>query len=217
MTDMMTELTLYTAQWRQLYFRPNKPLPRDAIKGVQKPRTPFYRAVLDFIIGCLCLGIPYIFLSRSLHQSFDEESGLYNNGPVLMVSACACLVVCLSLARFVLVPDTYDRLLGCCHPQRIRHILVTTTTGRHPAISRLPRDSVLRIEYGVRCHCAVQVQGGTRPDSRIPWRRRPHGSIGMSLCTAFSRPLQLLIPIPRGEVSSSHYHWYSSLGQSLLS
>ena len=93
---MMIELTLHTAQWRQLYFRPNKPLPRDAIKGVQKPRTPFYRAVLDFIIGCLCLGIPYIFLSRSLHQSFDEESGLYNNGPVLMVSACACLVVCLS-------------------------------------------------------------------------------------------------------------------------
>ena len=86
-------LTSNVAQWRQVYFRPNKPLPRDAIKGVPKPRIPFYRAVLDFIIGCLCLGIPYIFLSRSLNQNFDEESGLYNTGPVLMVSACACLVV----------------------------------------------------------------------------------------------------------------------------
>ena len=76
-----------------MHFRPNKPLPRDAIKGVTQPRTPFTRALLDFIIGCLCLGIPYIFLGRSHYHSFDEESGLYSAGPMLMVSACACLVV----------------------------------------------------------------------------------------------------------------------------
>lgn len=82
------------AQWRQVYFRPNKPLPKDAIKGVVEPhRKPFTRVVLDFIIGCVCLGIPYLFVSRMHHTGFDEESGLYSAGPMLMICACACLVV----------------------------------------------------------------------------------------------------------------------------
>lgn len=84
--------TATVAQWRQVQFRPDKPLPRDAIKGVKETRTNLGRTVVDFIIGCFCLGIPYIFLSRSRY-SFDEESGLYSAGPMLMVSACACLVV----------------------------------------------------------------------------------------------------------------------------
>ncbi|TFK94846.1 hypothetical protein K466DRAFT_475411 [Polyporus arcularius HHB13444] len=116
-TRVISRVLLRIAQWRQLSFRPNKPLPRDAIKGVQRPRTPFYRAVLDFIISCLCLGIPYIFLSRSFHQSFDEESGIYNTGPVLMVSACACLVAAVILSAsvtFLSLPqlDDVPRLAG---------------------------------------------------------------------------------------------------------
>ena len=77
-----------------MYFRPNKPLPKDAIKGVTEPhRKPFTRAILDFVIGCLCLGIPYLFVNRTHSSSFDEESGLYSAGPMLMICACACLVV----------------------------------------------------------------------------------------------------------------------------
>lgn len=44
-------------------------------------------------MSLLCLGIPYIFMSRSQHQRIDEEGGVRNPGPMVMVGACACLVV----------------------------------------------------------------------------------------------------------------------------
>ena len=69
-------------------------MPKDAIKGVTEPhRKPFTPAILDFVIGCLCLGIPYLFVNRTHTRSFDEESGLYSAGPMLMICACAFLVV----------------------------------------------------------------------------------------------------------------------------
>ena len=100
-TRVVARVLLRVAHWRQIQFRPGKPLPRDALKGAPRPRTGVVRAVIDFVVGCLCLGIPYLFLSRSFHQGFDEESGLYSAGPMLMVSACACLVVsaCALLSR----------------------------------------------------------------------------------------------------------------------
>jgi hypothetical protein len=101
----------FTALWRQTYFRPNKPLPND-VKSNQfhmpgtTPRRSFPRAILDFCIGFICLGIPYLFLERA--RSFgaggrimDDEStgggllraGGAGAGPVFVVGACACLVV----------------------------------------------------------------------------------------------------------------------------
>ncbi|PIL37575.1 hypothetical protein GSI_01269 [Ganoderma sinense ZZ0214-1] len=101
-TRVVSRVLLRVAQWRQVYFRPNKPLPKDAIKGVTEPHgKPFRRAVLDFIVGCLCLGIPWLFVSRTRSTSFDEESGLYSAGPMLMICACACLVAAVILSASV--------------------------------------------------------------------------------------------------------------------
>ncbi|KAI0751191.1 hypothetical protein C8Q80DRAFT_1251035 [Daedaleopsis nitida] len=116
-TRVIARVLLRISQWKQVSFRPDKPLPRDAIKGIPKKRTPIARALLDFVIGCLCLGIPYIFLGRSSYQSFDEESGLYSAGPMLMVSACACLVAAVILSAsvtFLSLPqlDDVPRLAG---------------------------------------------------------------------------------------------------------
>lgn len=86
------------AQWRQQNFRPDKPLPRDASKGPLRPdrRVPFPRTVLDVFMSILFLGIPYLFVNRSRGHRIDEESGLQSAGPMLMIGACACLVVCVT-------------------------------------------------------------------------------------------------------------------------
>lgn len=89
---------LFPAQWRQTYFRPNKPLPTDVGPSPSclpiAPRRPFRRAMLDFVVSCLFLGIPYIFFERTrLSSRIDEESGLRNATPTLIIGACTCLVV----------------------------------------------------------------------------------------------------------------------------
>ncbi|KAH9939244.1 uncharacterized protein BXZ73DRAFT_43685, partial [Epithele typhae] len=114
---VVARVLLRIAHWRQAHFRPHRALPADARKGVPRPRTPVLRAVLDFVIGCICFGIPYLFLSRTFHQGFDEESGLYSAGPMLMVSACACLVAAVILSAsvtFLSLPqlDDIPRLAG---------------------------------------------------------------------------------------------------------
>ena len=86
---------LPSVQWRQHYFRPNRPLPRYMTKGPTRleRRMPFRRFFLDIIMGLFCLGIPYLFVDRSQHHRLDEESGLRSPGPMLMIGGCACLVV----------------------------------------------------------------------------------------------------------------------------
>ncbi|KAI0774712.1 hypothetical protein BD413DRAFT_472169 [Trametes elegans] len=116
-TRIVSRVLLRVAQWRQVNYRPDKPLPRDAIKGVPEPRIPFRRALLDFFVGCLCLGIPYIFMSRTHYHSFDEESGIHTAGPMLMLTACACLVAAVVLSAsvtFLSLPQLDDvaRLTG---------------------------------------------------------------------------------------------------------
>ncbi|KAI0658603.1 hypothetical protein C8Q70DRAFT_917273 [Cubamyces menziesii] len=116
-TRVVSRVLLRVAQWRQINYRPDKPLPRDAIKGAPETRIPFRRAALDFLVGCLCLGIPYIFLTRTRYHSFDEESGLHTAGPMLMLSACACLVAAVILSAsvtFLSLPQLDDvaRLTG---------------------------------------------------------------------------------------------------------
>ena len=88
----------FPAHWRQTYFRPNKPLPANAGSNSSRlpmaPRKPFRRAIVDFVVSCLFLGIPYIFYERTrLSSRIDEESGLRNATPTLVIGACTCLVV----------------------------------------------------------------------------------------------------------------------------
>ena len=96
---------LFLAHWRQIHFRPDKPLPRDAVQHpAARPAAhrPFRRAFLDFVVSCFCLGIPYLFFTRTQQQRLDEESGLRSAGPIFMIGACTCLMVSLSLIPFIL-------------------------------------------------------------------------------------------------------------------
>jgi hypothetical protein len=93
------------AHWRQTYFRPNKPLPADVGYAPSHlpiaPRRPFRRAIIDFVVSCLFLGIPYLFFERTrLLIRVDEESGLRNATPTLVIGACTCLVVSLHPSPF---------------------------------------------------------------------------------------------------------------------
>src|SRR5260221_3440047 len=89
-----------SAHWRQVYFRPTKPLPKDVQFGGRPfpihEHRPFRRAFFDFIISCICLGIPYFFLERVRlsGRSSDQESGLLRGpAPIFIIGACTCLMV----------------------------------------------------------------------------------------------------------------------------
>lgn len=84
------------AIWRQQHFRPHKPLP--TLNGhryaVPRQRRPLRRALFDFVISCLCLGIPYLFFERGRQSRIDEESGVRSTGPMMfLVCAGASLIV----------------------------------------------------------------------------------------------------------------------------
>ena len=88
----------HPAHWRQTYFRPNKPLPTNVGASPSRlpiaPRKPFRQAIIDFVVSCLFLGIPYMFFERTrLSSRIDEESGLRHATPTLVIGACTCLVV----------------------------------------------------------------------------------------------------------------------------
>lgn len=95
----------WTAQWRQQYFRPDRPLPSDVGNGRKAPesRMGIRRVFMDFIMSVFCLGIPYLFMDRTSHHRLDPESGMRSQGPLLVIGACACLVV--SFHYFLLRQD----------------------------------------------------------------------------------------------------------------
>ncbi|KAF8886964.1 hypothetical protein BD779DRAFT_1529018 [Infundibulicybe gibba] len=97
-TRFVSRILLRVAQWRQQYFRPEKPLPKDAGRGelrIPEHRRPFRRVIVDLLISCVCLGIPYIFFNRNNHHRIDEEGGVRSAAPMLVIGACTCLVVSL--------------------------------------------------------------------------------------------------------------------------
>ena len=98
-----------SAHWRQTYFRPNKLLPDNVGCNPSHlptvPRRPFRRAILNILVSCLCLGVPYMFFKRDrLSSSVEEESRLHRITPTLVMGACTCLVVSLNLSAAVLRP-----------------------------------------------------------------------------------------------------------------
>lgn len=118
-TRIVARILLRAAQWRQLHFRPDKPLPQDAVQPMGRPpqRPPFRRALLDFVVSCFCLGVPYLFFNRTQQHRMDEESGLRSAGPMLMVGACTCLMAAIVLSAsvtFLSLPglDNLSRLIG---------------------------------------------------------------------------------------------------------
>ena len=89
------------AHWCQTYFRPNKPLPTNVGSNQSglpvTPCQPFKWTLINFVVSCLFLRIPYVFFERTRLSSriMDEESGLRYATPTLVIGACTCLVVSL--------------------------------------------------------------------------------------------------------------------------
>ncbi|KAK0212739.1 hypothetical protein DFS33DRAFT_1377207 [Desarmillaria ectypa] len=119
-TRIVSRIHLRMIHWRQLNYRPNKPLPRDASgDSLRLParRNQLGRALVDFCISCLCLGIPYIFYNRSHHRGMDEEGGIRSAAPMLVIGACTCLVAAIVLSAsvtFLSLPglDNVARIVG---------------------------------------------------------------------------------------------------------
>ncbi|KAG7440014.1 uncharacterized protein BT62DRAFT_911598, partial [Guyanagaster necrorhizus] len=103
-TRIVCRIHLRMIHWRQVNFRPNRPLPHDATShSLRLPtrRNQLGRALVDFCISCLCLGIPYIFYNRSQHRGIDEEGGIRSAAPMLVIGACTCLVAAIVLSASV--------------------------------------------------------------------------------------------------------------------
>jgi len=103
-TRIIARILLRIAHWRQMHFRPHKPLPHDAHKmnhGHTQHRSSFIQTVFDFVVGFICLGIPYLFMNRAHRHQMDEESGLHSAGPMLVIGACSCLAAAIILSASV--------------------------------------------------------------------------------------------------------------------
>ncbi|KAJ3746598.1 hypothetical protein DFH05DRAFT_1485883 [Lentinula detonsa] len=109
-TRLVSRVLMRVARWRQMNFRPNKPLPQDIGKqgrSSRPRRSGFQRTILDIVVLIVFLGVPSLFVSRSnphpLHR-LDEESGLFSPrsaGPILLLGGCACLVAAIVLSASV--------------------------------------------------------------------------------------------------------------------
>jgi len=102
-TRVVSRVLKRVVQWRQHHFRPEKPLPRDAITEslLRRQRAP-RGTCADFVLAWLCFGIPYFFANRHGHQRYDEESGLMrSSGPFLVMGASVCLVAAIILSASV--------------------------------------------------------------------------------------------------------------------
>ncbi|KAG1743656.1 uncharacterized protein EDB91DRAFT_220431 [Suillus paluster] len=104
-TRMVARILLRVVHWRQMHFRPHKPLPRD-VPVMQRPRrrVPIGRMVVDIITGILCLGIPFFLVDRSSYAGhLDLEGNIISNSgsPMFLAGACACLVAAVILSASV--------------------------------------------------------------------------------------------------------------------
>ncbi|KAG0695996.1 hypothetical protein DFH29DRAFT_244339 [Suillus ampliporus] len=104
-TRMIARILLRVAHWRQMHFRPHKPLPCDMpIMQRPKQRVPIGRMIVDIITGILCLGIPFFLVDRSSYGGhLDLEGNVMSNSgsPMFLAGACACLVAAVILSASV--------------------------------------------------------------------------------------------------------------------
>ncbi|EAU87242.2 hypothetical protein CC1G_12460 [Coprinopsis cinerea okayama7 len=107
---IVSRILLRVAVWRQKYFRPNKPLPKDVSSNqlhLPAPRRGFPRAFFDLVISIICLGLPYLFIDRSrIGGRSDEEHGtlgspMRSHGAILIMGGCACLMAAIVLSASV--------------------------------------------------------------------------------------------------------------------
>ncbi|KAK7453487.1 hypothetical protein VKT23_011764 [Stygiomarasmius scandens] len=138
-TRLVARIFMRVLHWRQIHFRPQKPLPDDVPKPAYlnylthqiqaRNQSPsFFRTLLDVIVSILFLGIPFMLYSRAIHaQRLDAEYGLggvgmrsmgmRDAGPLLMIGGCTCLVAAIVLSAsvtFLSLPglDFIPRIVG---------------------------------------------------------------------------------------------------------
>jgi len=118
-TRIVSRVLMRLAQWRQHYFRPDRPLPKDASN--RQPRwggKTFSSRLMDLFMSTVCLGLPYLFLRRANHLRItDEESVARSAGPMLAIGACSCLVAAIILSASVTLVslpglDNFGRIAG---------------------------------------------------------------------------------------------------------
>ncbi|KAL4076495.1 hypothetical protein J3A83DRAFT_4357484 [Scleroderma citrinum] len=103
-TRMVARILLRVAHWRQVHFRPHRPLPRDISHVHTANHTPILRTLLEIIMGILCLGIPFLFVDRARYSGhFDVENNTAppSSAPLFVIGACACLVSAIILSASV--------------------------------------------------------------------------------------------------------------------
>ncbi|KAL5529867.1 hypothetical protein ACEPAF_6124 [Sanghuangporus sanghuang] len=114
-TRVVSRIHRRIVQWKQHFFRPEKPLPRGVNASATPQRsTPYNRTFLDFVLAWLCLGIPYLYANRHVYR-FDEEGGIVRSaGPMVVVGATVCIVA----ATILLASVTFLALPGLDHVSR---------------------------------------------------------------------------------------------------
>lgn len=102
-------------QWKQHFFRPEKPLPVGTVPHSHSHSSQHQhaygtvahrhgtgsgahrRTALDVVLAWVCLGIPYLYANRHMYSGlgrFDEEGGLMRSvGPLVVVGVGICVVV----------------------------------------------------------------------------------------------------------------------------
>lgn len=139
-------LIVAPAHWHQVNFRPYKPLPRDVSYQQPVRRTSIFRTIFEFLLGILCLGIPFLFVDKARdHGHFDIEGSHLpeSTTPLFVIGACACLVV--RFLSFVLT----SRLSGRFQKSAII-LSASVTLMSFPGL-----DSVTRIGGLVAITCSV--------------------------------------------------------------
>ncbi|KAF9445219.1 hypothetical protein P691DRAFT_282686 [Macrolepiota fuliginosa MF-IS2] len=123
-TRLVARILIRVAIWRQAFFRPNKPLPKDVVSSASpavRRRRPIIRTFFDIIISVICLGIPYIFFERHSRHRIDEESNFRSAGPMFIIGACTCLVAAIVLSASV----TFLSLPGLGNLARLAGLIAT--------------------------------------------------------------------------------------------
>jgi len=60
--------TLHAVHWRQVHFRPHRPLPRNISHIHTAKHTPILRMVLEIVASTLCFGILFLFVDRTRYS-----------------------------------------------------------------------------------------------------------------------------------------------------
>ncbi|KAJ7243083.1 hypothetical protein C8J57DRAFT_1437696 [Mycena rebaudengoi] len=197
LTRIVSRILLRVAHWRQQHFRPDKPLPVEpSVNGHLarhgSRRVGFGRTVLEVLVSCLLLGVPYLFYKRpGAHTSTDAEGGIGGRSslPALVVGACTCLLAAILLSASI----TFLSLPGLDNIARLAALVAVLLAACSMASSVLALFTY-----------KAELAEAARPASHLnPGRMRTEGLMLISTKSIIkSLPLVLLIYAVMGFVAA---------------